>query len=237
MSLDENGFEEEVVGGQVVIEVDNNHKLLKLARSIPWQQLLAIISIDIKKTSKGQWWRGRPLRLRIHLGVYIIQQLDDFTDEQLEEQIKSNAVYQLFCGKTLVDKWHCPDHTKIATFRNRILPDTHWVIANIITKHAVKLGFAYPKHLDIDSTIQQANVKYPNMAGLLKSISIVAYRLANELNKLTLKTEFKVDLSKINTLILEGYLLKKQKSASPEQYNADQRRLWEVVYEKHHSYI
>lgn len=95
---------------------------------------------------------GRPLRLRIHLGAYILQ-LFDKTDRQTEYDIKDNAVYQLFCGRHVVRKWHYPDHTKIEEFRSRLSADTQQRLSNSIASRAVKLGFADPAHIDIDSTI------------------------------------------------------------------------------------
>jgi len=52
--------------------------------------------------------------------LYISQQLFNATDRGIEQQIKFNAAYQMFCGKTIVKNWHCPDHTKIQEFRSRL---------------------------------------------------------------------------------------------------------------------
>lgn len=43
MSLDVDGFTNEIEGGDVLITVDSNHKLLKLARQLPWDDMLEAI--------------------------------------------------------------------------------------------------------------------------------------------------------------------------------------------------
>ena len=77
MSLDVEGFTNELDGGDVIIKVDDNHKLLKLARQLPWDEMLEAILPDLQRTEKKCWWVGRPIRVRIHLGVYILQQMFD----------------------------------------------------------------------------------------------------------------------------------------------------------------
>ncbi|STX55735.1 transposase IS4 [Legionella beliardensis] len=111
---------------------------------------------------------GRKLRVRIHLGVYLLQQLFNKTDRQIEYDVKDNAVCQLFCGVGIVEQWHVLDHTKIEEFRSRLSEETQKTLANLMAKQAVFLGFADPSNVDIDSTIQEANMHYPADSCLLK---------------------------------------------------------------------
>lgn len=137
-----------------------------------WPTLFEIVIPDLKKTtSKGFWWMGRKLIIRIHLGAYILQRLYNLTDRQTEYGIKDNAAYQLFCGKGVVDTFNPPDHTKIEEFRNRISPETQRRLANETAKIAVGLGFADPRDVDFDSTVQQANIAYPSDADLMTKLA------------------------------------------------------------------
>lgn len=86
-------------------------------------------------------------------------------------QLKDNAAFRLFCGVNIVDGWHAPDHTKIEEFRNRISSETGRVLANTIAQRAAELGFADPREVDIDSTVQEANISYPSDAKLNEQIS------------------------------------------------------------------
>ena len=124
MSLDVNGFTDKINGSDVVLHVDQDHRLLKLARQLPWDEMLTAILPDLQRTEKGCWWMGRPLYVRIHLGVYLLQQMFDLTDRVAEQQVRDNAVFRLFCGYGLPLKWHAPDHTKIETLRSRLTAET-----------------------------------------------------------------------------------------------------------------
>jgi hypothetical protein len=166
----------------VVISIASNHPLIKLAKAIPWLKLGKIVMQDLKDTTeKGFWWLGRKLKLRIHLAAYILQQLYNKTDRQIEYAIKDNAAFQLFCGKNIVDKWHCPDHTKIEEFRSRLSPETQRIIANKIATVAVSLGFADSAKLDIDSTVQEANMAFSSDAQLLVKLAMITKKVAGYL--------------------------------------------------------
>jgi len=57
-----------------------------------------------------------------------------------------------------------PDHTKVEEFRNRLTPKTHQKIGVFVVKVAHELGFADPSWMDVDSTVQEANIAYPSDA-------------------------------------------------------------------------
>jgi transposase, IS5 family len=140
----------------VTIDVSPTHPLIQLAQVIPWPALADMVLPDLKRTTgKGQWWLGRKLRLRIHLGAFLLQWLYDLTDRQVEWAIKDNAAYQLFCGHGLVNPWYVPDHTKIEEFRSRRSPETQRQMANVVAVWATGLGFADPSAMDIDSTFHR----------------------------------------------------------------------------------
>ena len=123
MGLDVEGLTEPVQGGMVTINVKQNHRLLKLARHLPWEAMLERVLPDLQRTERNRWWMGRPLRVRIHLGVYVLQTMFDLTDRAAEQHVRDNAAFRLFCGFGLVKKWHAPDHSKIETFRSRLGPE------------------------------------------------------------------------------------------------------------------
>ena len=174
MSLCFSGLDTACRRQPVTINVGGEHPLLKLAEVIPWPALAQLVLADLKHTTaKGKWWLGRKLKLRIHLGALLLQWLYDLTDRQLEWSIKDNAAYQLFCGLGVVENWHCPDHTKIEEFRSRLSPETQRTIANQLAVWAGELGFADPSAMDIDSTVQEANIAYPSDAQLMVKMTLL----------------------------------------------------------------
>ena len=158
MSLCQEGLNSKVYAASVSIFVPESEPLIKLSNQIDWGKIADLVMPDLKKTKKGFWWLGRKLYLRIHLAVLILQVLFKSTDRATEAMIKTTARFQIFCGLRLIKRWCCPDHTKIEEFRNRLSPETHKAIADYIIKLAIQLGFADPSKVDIDSTVQEANM-------------------------------------------------------------------------------
>lgn len=207
MSINQSGLKDKVKCGLVSIYVDANHPLIKLASILPWDELFEIILPDLQKsTMKGKWWCGRALRVRTHLGVYVLQQLFNKKDRQIEAEIKENAAYQIFCGKGIVEGWHCPDHTKIEDFRSRLRPTTHQTLANLISQVAVNLGFAEACQMDIDSTIQEANMSYPRDVHLIVKLSTIAHKVGSYLKRTFFEADFwDIDLKSIKSLARQYY--------------------------------
>jgi transposase, IS5 family len=172
MSIGSSGLDVPCCGQPVTIEVAPTHPLLQLAQVIPWPTLAVLVLPDLKQTTaKGKWWLGRKLKLRIHLGAFLLQWLYHLTDRQVEWGLKDNAAYQLFCGWGSVEEWHAPAHTKIEEFRSRLAPDTQRLLANEVAVWARALGFADPSMMDIDSTVQEANIAYPADAQLMRKLA------------------------------------------------------------------
>ncbi len=177
MALCLSGIDSKVCTSTISIEVSQEHQLIRLANLINWTTVVGILMKDLKKTKKFQWWLGRKINLRIHLAVFLLQAIFKMTDRATEETIKGNAFYQVFCGRTILEKWHVPDHTSIEKFRNRLTPDTQQKIISYSAKLAVELGFADPSIMDVDSTVQEANMAYPADANLLTKLGMMGKKV------------------------------------------------------------
>jgi len=151
--------------------INDSDPLIRLGNAIDWQDMTEITLPDLKKTRLGFWWLGRKLYVRIHLAVMILQVLLKKTDRGIEKSVCQTPVYQVFCGFGIISKWHCPDHTKIEEFRNRLTPETHKAIGDHVLKLALELGFADPTWMDLDSTVQEANTAYPSDASLMLKLA------------------------------------------------------------------
>jgi len=212
MSICQSGINCNIQAEKVLVEIKANHPLIKLGQALPWQELVTLILPDLRKTKEGQWWLGRKLKVRIHLGVYLLQQLFNKTDRQIEYDVNDNAAYQLFCGQGIVKKWHVPDHTKVEKFRSRLSEETQKKLANHMAVHAVKLGFADCSDVDIDSTIQEANMTYPADSILLKKLGLMSNKVANYLNKkfnAYIKDPIVLDIKKITSTARAYFFLPK----------------------------
>jgi len=238
MGICASGIDQKLKESRITIHVKEDHPLVKLANTLDWLRMMEIVTDDLQQsTAKLKWWMGRKLSIRTHLGVYLLQQLFNMTDRGIEQQIKFNAVYQLFCGKTIVKDWRCPDHTKIEEFRSRLKPETHCFLANEIARLAARKRFANPAHLDIDSTIQEPNIQYPSISNMLIKVSGVARRVQKllmekcDLSQLT-DTMTHVDLKKIKGLAKTYFFIKRKKSLiNKEKKDAAIKALWCAVSE------
>ena len=235
MSICDFGIKNNRVEGALVnIFVQDTHPLIKLANILPWEEMFEIILPDLRKTAKGQYHRGRKLKIRPHLGVFLLQQFYNRTDRQIEYDVKENAAFQLFCGKSLMLNWHCPDHTKIEKFRSRITPENQRKLANLIAINATKMGFADPKHCDVDSTIQSANISRPSKANILTKIACAAKRVSVFLEEKVLSPmEFiSSGLSCFNLKGIKGifkeYVFTKKK-LEPSEVKGKLERLFQAV--------
>lgn len=231
MSINHSGMNSKVLGRDVMLTVSEDHPLLKLANTLSWEEMEALILPDLKATTaKKKWWIGRPLMLRVHLGIYTLQQLFNKTDRQLEYDIKDNGIYQLFCGRYIVDNWHCPDHTKIEEFRSRLSPATQQRLANHFVKVAVELGFANPEKLDLDSTVQEANMAYPSDVYLLSQLAIKAKKVWEYMQKRFSAFTFeplKIDLKAVKEKVRACYF---SKTKDKQQKNNLLSDLWVYVF-------
>jgi IS5 family transposase len=92
-------------------------------------------------------------------------------------------------------------YTKIEEFRSRLSPDTQRTLANEVAVWATKLGFADPAKMDIDSTVQEANMAYPADAQLLRKLAqkcgkVLAF--VKNAKQRYVPTELQIDLAAIN---------------------------------------
>ena len=186
MSIDASGLNIKLKSTVLPMVVEKDHRLIKLANSLPIEEMAEAVIEDLKNTTQGGcWWTGRPIVVRIHLMIYLLQKIFDYTDRQVIVLVQENAVYQVFCGRNLVDKWHIPVHQKIEEFRNRLSPETQSHLANMSCKAAVDLGLADPSVLDVDSTPQEANMSYPSDARLMVQLAKKVSKIASWVEKKT----------------------------------------------------
>lgn len=91
--------------------------------------------------------------MRVHLGIYILQARQKKTDLAMVQEIQENAVYQAFCGSTVIDKWKWPHGNKVQEFRSRLSPATHMKLNDAIVKIAEEKGFAEKGEWDLKTLL------------------------------------------------------------------------------------
>jgi len=212
MSINQEGLDTQVKSGSVSISVPQCHPLLWIASNLPWRHLADLALVDLKQTTKGFWWMGRSLCLRLHLAVFILQARFDLADRQVEESLRYNALFQIFTGRHFLKEWSPLEHTAICRFRGRLQPETQRQILIAVVKTAERLGFADPSWMDLDSTVQEGNMAYPSDANMMLKLARNAGRIIDWLrNKgtTTLPEELSIDLAGIAKTSKEYFFLAK----------------------------
>lgn len=202
---------------RVVVSADE--PLLALANALDWVRIAQLATPDLQRTAKGCWYRGRRLSLRAHLAVMILQSLLKETDRGMEKRIRHTPVLQVFCGQSVLPAWRCPDHTKIEELRNRLTPDTHRAIGEYVLRVAQGHGFADASWMDVDSTVQEANISYPADSILMKKLCEKAHRVLRflkEKKKACVPRHLNIDIERIRK-VAQGYFFLARTAAIEER--------------------
>jgi IS5 family transposase len=128
------------------------------------------------------------------------------------QSLKRSLTNLGFCGYGVVTKWQGPDHTKVEEFRNRLSPATYKKIGDYVLQAAVSLGFADPTWMDLDSTVQEANIAYPADAHLMRKLAqkcgkVLAF--VKKAKKRYVPQDLQIDLAAINRKAKEYFFLAK----------------------------
>jgi len=141
-------------GADILTQLDPSDPLLKLSRAIPWQDFEIAFAKHYTKTVGAP---SKPIRLMV--GLLILKQLENLSDEVLVLQWKRNPYYQAFCGCTTF-QLKLPCHsTELVHFRKRIGAHGFEKIFQISV--ALHGRAALEKTVNVDSTVQEKNITYP----------------------------------------------------------------------------
>jgi IS5 family transposase len=133
--------------------LDSNDPLVALADTINWEQF----DDSFEKYYSNEGRPAKPIRLMV--GLLILKQLENLSDENIVLQWKRNPYYQYFCGMNeYVPALPC-DSTELVKFRQRIGKEgVEEIFAMSVSLHGKD---AQEKQVIIDTTVQEKNVTYP----------------------------------------------------------------------------
>lgn len=141
-----------------------------LAQAIPWAELEREFG---RHYAPGAGRPGLPVRLMV--GLLLLKQMEDLSDEKVVLAFKQNPYFQVFCGLTEFSAKPPCDSSELTHFRKRIGAEG----MDLIFKMSVALQGkdALEDNVHIDTTVQEKNITYPTDGKL-------AIKIINRLNKL-----------------------------------------------------
>jgi len=159
-------------GNDIVNQLDESEPLLQLAKVIPWNEFEEAFQIHYSGI-------GAPAKsIRLMVGLLLLKQLENLSDEKIVIAWKQNPYYQVFCGQTSFSLTEPCHSTELVKFRKRIgKAGMEKIFQMSIGLHGKK---ALEPIVNIDTTVQEKNITYPTDAKL-------AIKIINRVNKLAKK--------------------------------------------------
>ena len=152
--------------------LDMNDSLIALANEINWK---------IFEDSFAKYYSkdGRPAKpIRLMVGILLLKQLKNISDEEVVVQWKQNPYFQYFCGLDelqIIEPCHATD---LVYFRKRIGTEGMKVIFGMsVSLHAKD---AEESQVIIDTTVQENNITYPTDGKLAIKIINHLHKIAKE---------------------------------------------------------
>ena len=168
--------------------LDTNDPLIVLADNYPWSKL---------ETYLQQFYTGigrPPKPIRLMVGLLLLKQLENLSDEDLMLQYKRNPYFQYFCGSTDYEPKEPCHSTELVKFRNRIGKEGfEYIFKMSVEMHGDK---AEEEQVIIDSTVQESNLTFPTDGKLALKIIIHLIHIAKK-ESIKLRRSYAKELKKL----------------------------------------
>ncbi len=178
--------------GSLMDMLDTNDPLIQLADIFPWSKF----EEEFKKYYTGEGRPPKPIRLMV--GILLLKQLKNLSDESIVEHWKQNPYFQYFCGLSDYQA-SVPCHpTELVKFRNRIGKEG----MEFILKMSVQLHGEAAEELQVivDSTVQESNITFPTDGKLAIKIIIHLLKIAKK-ESIKLRRSFKKETKELRILL------------------------------------
>ena len=173
-------------------QLNPKHPLLALAQKLPWTWF---------EEEFTQYYAllGRPAKsIRLMVGLLLLKQIENLSDERVVEVWVQNPYYQAFCGMERF-QWELPcDPTDLVYFRKRIgEAGVEKIFQASVALHG---GDGLEREVIIDTTVQEKNITFPTDTKLRVKVMGRCWKLAAE-EGLKLRRSYRRELKKTLRII------------------------------------
>lgn len=151
----------------ISVALSESSRYRVLANILPWQEMAEVA--NKYRAQKVSLTNGRALDLRLHLGAFVAQHMNGWTDRETEEMVRLHAGVRFLCA--LEESLEDIDRTSIEKFRNMIGQGGVEELNQLIVRHAVGSGFTGSELCSSDTTVQEAPIEHPTEVSHMKKIS------------------------------------------------------------------
>ena len=173
-------------------QLNPEHPLLALAKKLPWEMFE-------KEFAQFYASVGRPAKpVRLMVGLLLLKQIENLSDERVVEAWVQNPYYQAFCGMVHF-QWQVPcDPSDLVHFRKRI---GERGVEKIFQASVALHGQAsLEREVVIDTTVQEKNITFPTDTKLRVKVMKRCWKLAAE-EDLSLRRSYRRELKKTLRII------------------------------------
>jgi len=189
-------------------QLNPRHELFKLSSMVPWDQLETEFA-DLYDENQVAGRPAKPIRLMI--GLILLQNMYNLSDESVVRSWAENPYWQYFCGYDYL-QWEFPiDSSSLTRWRQRLGPERMEKILSMTISLAVTTGTIKKEDLEVviaDTTVMPKNITFPTDTKLIEKARIKLVNLSKS-NGIALRQNYN-RVSKLLTKKIGGYLHAKQ---------------------------
>jgi len=168
-------------------QLNPKHPLLVLAQKLPW-------ALFEREFAQFYALVGRPAKpIRLMVGLLLLKQIENLSDERVVAAWVQNPYYQAFCGMEHF-QWNLPcDPTDLVHFRKRIgEAGVEKIFQASVALHG---KMSLEREVVIDTTVQEKNITFPTDTKLRMKVMGRCWKVAVE-EGLQLRRSYRRELKK-----------------------------------------
>ena len=172
----------------LIDQLNPKDPLLLLAARIPWEKLEAEFAPLYAE-------RGRPAKpIRLMVGLLLLKQMENLSDERVVEEWRRNPYFQAFCGmKTF--QWQIPcEPSDFCHFRKRVGEKGMERIFQLSVE--IHGNQALESEIVVDTTVQEKNITFPTDTKLRVKVIAKCWRIAKR-EKLVLRRSYRREMKQL----------------------------------------